>query len=289
MAPAAARAVLESLLRDKRLDRTLITALPPEAARLAERLITTELTAFDAALDGGVPRGQISELVGAASSGRTALLHRLLARATQQGELVAVIDVLDRFDPATAAAQGVVLDRVLWVRGETDQAVVRSIKALNLVVSAGGFGLVVFDAGGVPARALRQLPFTTWLRVQRVLEGSDTACVLLADLPLARSAGGASVRLGGASAAARSAAVRTASVASDFHAQVRASRYLEMPGHAVGGTADAPANPGRSWAGRWMGPGPRARRFDGLTVDADVQYALRSASCTVVATEPRRV
>jgi hypothetical protein len=287
MASAAARAVLESLLRDKQLDRTLTTALPPEVPRPAERLVTTELVALDAALDGGMPRGQISELAGAASSGRTALLHRLLARVTQQGELAAVIDVLDQFDPVTAAAQGVVLDRVLWVRGETDQAVVRSIKALNLVVSAGGFGLVVFDAGGVPARALRQLPFTTWLRIQRVLEGSDTACVLLADLPLARSVGGASVRLGGASAAARSAAVRTASVASDFHARVRASRYLERPGDAVGGMTDAPAKAGRSWAGRWIGPGPRARRFDGLTVDADVQYALRSAACSVIATERR--
>lgn len=280
--------MLESLLRDKRLDRTLTTTLPPGPARTADRLVTTGLAALDTALDGGVPRGQISELAGAPSTGRTALMHRLLATATQQGELAAVIDVLDQFDPATAAAQGVVLDRLLWVRGETDRAVTRAIKALNLVVSAGGFGLVVFDAGGVPARALRQLPFTTWLRVQRVLEGSDTACVLLADLPLARSVGGASVRLGSASSSATTAAVRVASVASDFHARVRASRYLDPPVHD-GSSAEPPATARRPQPpGRWIGAGPHARRFEGLAVEADVQYALRNAACRVLATESGR-
>jgi len=252
MAPAAARAELESLLRARKLDRTLTVTHPLPIAPPAERLVTTGVSSLDAALGGGVPRGQISELVGAVSSGRTAVLHRLLAQATGQGELAAVVDVGDAFDPATAAAQGVRLDHLLWVRGEAESAVSRAIKALNLVVSAGGFGLVVFDAGGVPARALRQLPFTTWLRVQRVLEGSDTACVLLADAPLARSTGGASVRLG----TQRSETPASAAVP-DFHARVRANRFI--------------------------GTGPHARRFKGLSTSADVQYALRSASCVLTA------
>ena len=150
------------------------------------------------------------------------------------------------------------LDHLLWVRGEAESAVSRAIKALNLVVSAGGFGLVVFDAGGVPARALRQLPFTTWLRVQRVLEGSDTACVLLADAPLARSTGGASVRLG----ARGSPRSPTARPCRTF------TRRCEPTGSSA---------PVRTRAGS------RACRHS-----ADVQYALRSASCVLTATEPRR-
>lgn len=256
MAPAAARAELESLLRVRKLDRTLTVSHPLPIAHPAERLVATGVPALDAALGGGVPRGQISELVGAVSSGRTSVLYRLLAQVTGQGELAALVDASDAFDPAMAAAQGVRLDRLLWVRGEAESAVVRAIKSLNLVVSAGGFGLVVLDAGGVPARALRQLPFTTWLRVQRVLEGSDTACVLLADAPLARSTGGASVRLG-----AQRVEVSDSAAVPDFHARVRANRF--------------------------MGPGPHARRFHGLSSHADVQYALRSASC-VLATEPQR-
>jgi recA bacterial DNA recombination protein len=290
MASVAARASLESLLRDirdKRLDRTFITAAPLTGPRPADRLVPTNVAAIDTALDGGLPRGQISELSGAVSSGRTALLVRLLSEATRAGELVAIVDVLDQFDPVTAAAQGVVLERLLWIRGEGDQAVVRAIKALNLVVSAGGFGLVVFDAGGVSARALRQLPFTTWLRIQRVIEGSETACMLLADLPLARSSGGASVRLGKRPPASMASSVRLASAASDFHARVRASRYLGTLG-TTGHERLAPDAAAASAHGVWRGAGPHARRFRGLTVRADVHYALRSASCEVVATEPRR-
>jgi hypothetical protein len=71
----------------------------------------------------------------------------------------------------------------------------RAIKALNLVLQAGGFGVVALDLVDVPASAIARLPFTTWLRVQRTIEGSDTACVLLASQPLARSAGGLSLSL----------------------------------------------------------------------------------------------
>lgn len=228
MAVAAARAHLESLLRDRKLDRTLTSAGPPASAQ-PECLIASGLPSFDEALGGGLPRGQISELAGPVSSGRTAVLHALLAATTRQGELAVVVDVLDQFDPATAAARGVVLDHLLWVRGEGGEAVTRAIKALNLAVSAGGFGLVVFDAGGVPARRLRQLPFTTWLRLQRVIEGSETACVLLADAPLARSPGGASARFGPEPAAARPPRDRQpdAVPARDFHARVRANRFVE--------------------------------------------------------------
>ena len=66
----------------------------------------------------------------------------------------------------------------------------RALKALNLVLQAGGFGVVAIDLADVPLVTLKRLPFTTWMRVQRIVEGSDTACVLVAPEPLARSAGG---------------------------------------------------------------------------------------------------
>lgn len=270
MAVAARRAQLESLLRDKKLDRTLSTALPP-LVQSPDRLIASGLPAVDASLAGGVPRGQISELVGPASSGRTTLMCSLLASATRAGELVAVVDVLDRFDPVGAAAVGVELDRVLWIRGEGDQAVARSIKALNLVLSAGGFGLVVFDAGGVPPRALGQLPFTTWLRVQRVIEGSDTACVLLADVPVARSPAGLSVRLGGPAAAAP-VRVERGPQATDFHSRVRANRFIGRPEVVV--ERSASARP----AGTWRGGGQQGRQFAGLPLDVEVVRAVRMSS-----------
>jgi hypothetical protein len=265
MAVAARRAHLESLLRVKKLDRTLSTAFPP-LVQAPDRVIASGLPAVDAALSGGMPRGQLSELVGPASAGRTSLMCQLLASATRAGELVAVVDVLDRFDPASAAAAGVGLDRLLWIRSESDQTVSRSIKALNLVLSAGGFGLVVLDAGGVPPRSLGQLPFTTWLRVQRVIEGSDTACVLLADVPVARSPAGLSVRLGGAAPAA--VRVERGSTSPDFHARVRANRYVGRPEALVERAASARA------AGRWRGHRHEGRQFTGLPLEVDVVRAV---------------
>ena len=64
------------------------------------------------------------------------------------------------------------------------------------MLQAGGFGVVAIDLADVPPLALKRLPFTTWMRVQRIVEGRDTACVLVVPEPLARSAGGFTLALG---------------------------------------------------------------------------------------------
>jgi hypothetical protein len=194
-----ALAVLESALRAKKLDRTLTTALPPLERTDAASLAPTDIAGLDACLRGGLARGQLSEIVGPCSSGRTTVLLSLVAAATRRGEIAAIVDTCDRLDLASAVAAGVALERVLWIRGDAtgpiDRALDRAVKALNLVLQAGGFGIVALDAADVPAPALTRLPFTTWMRVQRVVEGSDTACVLVAPEPLARSAGGVTLAL----------------------------------------------------------------------------------------------
>ena len=86
-------------------------------------------------------------------------------------------------------------DRESRIPSSVDRAIDRALKALNLVLQAGGFGIVAIDLADVPAVTLRQIPFTTWPRVQRVIEGSDTACVLVTPEPLARSAGGLTLSL----------------------------------------------------------------------------------------------
>jgi recombination protein RecA len=195
-----ALAVLESALRVKKLDRTLTTALPP-VEQPTDACAQTGVAAVDACLRNGVPRGQLSELTGPRSAGSTTLLLQTLSTATQRGELVALVDTFDRLDVASMAAAGADLRRVLWIRGQASSpaewALDRAFKALNLVLQAGGFGLVAIDLADVPARMLRAVPFTTWLRVQRAVEGRDTACVLVAPEPIARSAGGLTLALTG--------------------------------------------------------------------------------------------
>jgi recombination protein RecA len=195
-----ALAAVESALRDRKLDRTLTTALAPLDRVDPSALVPMDVAPLDACLRGGLPRGQLSELTGPRSSGRMTLLLRMMAAATARGEIVALVDTLDRLDVASAAAAGVDLSRLLWIRGQEnpiDRALDRALKALNLVLQAGGFGVVAIDLADVPLAAIRQIPFNTWMRVQRVIEGSDTACVLLASEPLARSAGGLTVTLAG--------------------------------------------------------------------------------------------
>jgi hypothetical protein len=195
-----ALAAVESALRDRKLDRTLTTALAPLERVDPSALVPMDVAPLDACLRGGLPRGQLSELAGPRSSGRMTLVLRMMAAATARGEIVALVDTLDRLDVASAAAAGVDLSRLLWIRGQEnpiDRALDRALKALNLVLQAGGFGVVAIDLADVPLAAIRQIPFNTWMRVQRVIEGSDTACVLLASEPLARSAGGLTVTLAG--------------------------------------------------------------------------------------------
>jgi hypothetical protein len=202
-----ARVDLESLLRTRRLDRTLTTALPTLDPRDETACAPSGVPSLDAPLGGGFPRGQLSEVVGPRSSGRTSVMLQTAAAAAGRGELVALVDALDMFDVESAAAAGVDLDRLLWIRGhvvsnpglcrDTNQrALEQAIRAFTLVLQAGNFGLVIFDAAEAPAEAIRRLPFTTWLRLQRMVEGSQTMCLLVGGEPMARSSAGLTLRVG---------------------------------------------------------------------------------------------
>ncbi len=68
------------------------------------------------AMTGGLPRGCLTEFCGPDSSGRTSLLLSALGAATRREEICTLIDVSDAFDPHSAAAAGVNLERLLWVR-----------------------------------------------------------------------------------------------------------------------------------------------------------------------------
>lgn len=187
----AARAEIESLLRARKLDRTLTTTARRAAA--AGEVAATGWAVLDEPLGGGLRRGHLSEVIGARSSGRTTLVIRIAAAAMARGEIVALIDTHDRFDPVSAHAAGIDLRRLLWVRdsGRAD----RALKAMHLVLQAGGFGVVVWDLADAAGVELRQFPHTTWMRLARTIEGSTTAALLVGAEHLARSAGGATIAL----------------------------------------------------------------------------------------------
>jgi hypothetical protein len=101
--------------------------------------------------------------------------------------------------------------------GTLQKSLDRALKALNIVLQAGGFGLVVLDLGEVAAQTIKRLPYTTWLRVHRVIEGSETACVLIGSETIARSSGGVTVQL---TAGQTARVVRARKMESDHHVRV---------------------------------------------------------------------
>lgn len=137
------------------------------------RRLSTGIPVLDSVLGGGIPRGGLSEISGPASSGRTALMCALLASATQQHEVAAVVDLPDALHPQSLELAGADLHRILWVRPPTIQT---SLKCADLVVSAGGFGLVILDLSDTAAH---RFPLHVWPRLVRVAKQSHTAVVVL--------------------------------------------------------------------------------------------------------------
>ena len=239
---ASAVAALESLLESKRFHHTLVR--PWDSAPV--RVVPSGVPALDQ-VAGGWRQGEVSELVGPPTSGRTSVYVASLAAVTRTGGLAALVDGTDRFDPWAAAEAGCDLDRLLWVRGPGltppatppmfTRALKQAVRACDLIVRAGGFSLVVLDVADLPPPVLRSLPLTTWLRLAKANEGQKSACVVIGQGPLARSARGMTVHL--------------------------------------------------SASCRWCGTSPQSRRLVGLTADATVRasHALAGRTTFALGTE----
>ena len=100
---------------ERSLEARFPAALSP-APRTIRETAPTGIAAVDELLDGGFPVGAISELVGPASSGRTSLAISFLSQRTAEGRVCAWVDAEDALDPESAAASGVRLGQLLWVR-----------------------------------------------------------------------------------------------------------------------------------------------------------------------------
>src|SRR5262249_35516779 len=112
---------------------------------------TQHVTSVQAMLvDQLLRQGAMTELVGPLSSGRTSLLTLCLRDVTRRGALAALVDTDHAFDAASAAAAGVGLGRVLWVRAEGHRR--HALKAADLLARCPGFALVALDLGESPPR-----------------------------------------------------------------------------------------------------------------------------------------
>ncbi len=173
--------------------RSALEALAGGPLALAPRSAPEGIPTGIAGLN-SIPRGALTEICGPASSGRTSLAVSLMAQVTAREEVCALIDTSGAFDPASAAYAGVRLDRLLWIRCGGDAEI--ALKAADLVIQAGGFGLVIFDLGDTPLRTARRISLTSWFRLRRAVEHTPTAIVAIAQEPLAGTCASVVMELG---------------------------------------------------------------------------------------------
>lgn len=150
-----------------------------------EAPLTTSVAALDTLLEGGLPRGAMVELVGRGSCGRFSALLATLQQMTSAGEAAAFVDQGSQLDPQSAAAAGIDLERLLWLR---PKRLDDSLAAAEMLIDT-GFALVALDLGLPPV--LGRPPLAAWLRLARATAGHN-AMVLV----------GSPYRLSGCAAAA---------------------------------------------------------------------------------------
>lgn len=192
-------AILNHLARSERL----VSVCP--ASRLEVRSRPEMLSSGIAELDattGGIPRGCIAEICGSSSSGKSSVLLAALACATRNGESCVLIDASDSFDPRSADAAGVNFSRLLWVRcratpprrtrskdqpSSSEFRLEQVLQSADLILQSGGFGLVALDLAGIPEKFVRRIPLASWFRFQRAVEHTQTALLVISEVPCAQT------------------------------------------------------------------------------------------------------
>jgi hypothetical protein len=132
-----------------------------QADRFHEPPLATSIASLDELLGGGLPRGDLVELVGRGSCGRFSTLLSALQQTTSTGEAAALVDQGSQLDPQAAAAAGIDLDRLLWLRPERLDD---TLAAAEMLVAT-GFRLVALDLGLPPV--LGRPSLAAWLRLAR--------------------------------------------------------------------------------------------------------------------------
>jgi hypothetical protein len=141
----------------------------------------------------GLPRGGLTEICGPPCSGRTSLLVSALASRTAQAEVCALVDGRDAFDPHAAAAAGVELKQLLWVRCRNIEQALRST---DLLLQGGGFGMIAVDLSDISPATVRYVPLNAWFRFRRAVEDTPTILMLIEQEPNAKTCASLVLRLG---------------------------------------------------------------------------------------------
>lgn len=188
-------ATLLRLEIERALAHRFPAALTP-VPQMTREVASTGIAPVDELLKGGLPVGAISELTGPESSGRTSLALAFLAARTTEGRVCAWVDVNDAFDSESAAANGVALRQVLWVRCRAGHGLAKdrpwklldqALRATDLLLQAGGFAAVMLDLGSTAPEYGNRIPAATWFRFRQAADRGRCSLVVLGKAAYAQS------------------------------------------------------------------------------------------------------
>ena len=138
--------LIESAMNDiqKRFGRGTIMRLGDRDTFSPTTPIPTGSLALDLALGiGGVPRGRVTEIFGAESSGKTTLAYHIMAEAQKSGGTAAYIDVEHALDPEFARTCGVDIDNLLVSQPDYAE---QALEICEYLVRSGAVAVVVIDS-----------------------------------------------------------------------------------------------------------------------------------------------
>jgi hypothetical protein len=157
------------------------------------------------------------------------LLLAALAAATRRGEFCAVVDASDALDPQSAAAAGIELDRLLWVRcGQNyqpaehhdEKRLEQLMRAADLLLESGGFGMIALDLGDIQPQNARRIPLATWFRFRRAVEHTPTVLLAIERQSIAGSCSSLLIKLGSLTLGSGKISSHDSQVPSPSHAQL---------------------------------------------------------------------
>ena len=70
------------------------------------------------------------------------------------------------------------------------------LRATDLLLESGGFGMIVLDLGDLPSQAARRIPLTTWFRFRRAIEHTPTILLAVEQHPIAGSCSSLLLQMG---------------------------------------------------------------------------------------------
>ena len=156
---------------------------PPQDSSAPE-FLPTGWGKLDVPLGGGLPCGSVTEVViPNASSGSGLLQASMLRRTARSHRWMALLDAADAFDPASLPAE--LLTHLLWVRCRNAN---QAMKCVDVLARDGNVPLIVLDLVLSPAAELRRIPPNSWFRLQRLMEGTNRALLVMTPVAFVGSA-----------------------------------------------------------------------------------------------------